>query len=105
MTMGLFGNSKQKSTTKNKKLTLDYHGVLKDMKKERVEQCQRNGASLSQMGMDLAHLERKARELYNSSVKYIKDGHSHDEAYDTIINEHASSDVDRLIVEKLFKSK
>lgn len=103
--MGLFSNNKSKSGPSNKKLTLDYHGVVKEMKKTRVEQCQRNGASLSQIGMDLAHLERKARELYNTSVKYVKDGQSYEEAYNNLMQIHAASDVDRLIVEKLFSAR
>lgn len=103
--MGFFGNNKAKAAVIKRKLTLDYHGVLKDLKKSRVEQCQRNGANLSQMGMDLAHIERKARDFYNSAVKYIKEGHTHEEAYDYLMTNSVSSDVDRLIAEKLFTSK
>lgn len=103
--MGLFGSKKPNTISIKRKLTLDYHGVLKDMKKSRVDQCQRNGASLSQMGMDLAHLERKAREFYNLAVKLIKDGESHEDVYNHLVVEVASSDVDRLIIEKLFSAK
>jgi len=103
--MGLFGNRKTNATIIKRKLTLDYHSILKELKKNRVEQCQRNGASLSQMGMDLAHLERKARDFYNMSVKLIKDGENHDDVYNHLISTQASSDVDRLIIEKLFSAK
>ncbi len=103
--MGLFGSSKSSNSSVKRKLTLDYQGVLREMKRNRVEQCQRNGASLSQMGMDLAHLERKAKELYNASVKLIKDGQSHENAYNEIMTSQASSDVDRLIIEKLFSAR
>jgi len=103
--VGLFSKTKKSTPTIRKKLTTDYHTILRDLKKKRVEDCQRNDVSLSQMGKDLAHIERKAREFFNESVKYIKSGNSHEDAYMYILENYASSDNDRMILDKLFVNK
>ncbi|BEP29539.1 hypothetical protein [Helicovermis profundi] len=103
--MGLFSKSKNKSTITNKRLTNNYNNVLRDLKKKRVEHCQRNDVKLSQMGMDLAHIEKKSKTLFNESVKYIKSGNSHEDAYMYVLENFTVSSNDKEILNKLYISK
>ncbi|MCK8059641.1 MULTISPECIES: hypothetical protein [unclassified Fusibacter] len=99
---GLFSKKEVKTVTNGRQLTKDYASALKELKRLRVEHCQANGMSLSDMGKDLAHIERRAKQFYSFTVSYLKSGHTHDEAYQEMLDHHISTDTDRLILEKLF---
>lgn len=102
--MGLFSSKKPKASG-GKVLTKNYAAVLKNLKKTRIDEKHRSNRSLNEIGKDLALIERKAREFYNFTARYVKEGHSQNDAYHKLLTNHASSDIDRSIIERLFIDK
>lgn len=101
-----FGKGKNdKTPASNRKINKDIEGIMTDLKKSRALECQNQGMSVSRMGQDLAYLDRKVKEYYNEAVKQLKTGKSQGEAYDFIIDNLTNSNIDRLIVEKIFSGK
>ena len=101
---GLFSKKDNKAVSGTRQLTKDYASVLKILKRDRVNYCQTNGMSLSEMGKDLAHIERKAKSYYSATIAHLKNGLTQDEAY----REHlstANTETDKMILEKLFIKK
>jgi predicted methyltransferase len=103
--LGLFSKKESKSTTGNRQLVKDYVSVLKDIKKQRAIHCQNRGMSLSDMGKDLAHIERKAKTYYNITVTYLREGKSVDDAYKELQAHHVGTETDRMILDRLLVDK
>lgn len=102
--MGLFSNKKPK-TNGSKVLTKNYAAVLKNLKKMHIDEKHRTTRSLNEIGKDLALIERKARNFYSFTARYVKKGHSQNDAYHELLTNHASSEIDRSIIERLFIDK
>jgi len=102
---GIFSKKESKSTSGNRQLVKDYVSVLKDIKKQRAIYCQNKGMTLSDMGKDLAHIERKAKTFYNLTVTYLREGKSVDDAYKELQAHHASTETDRMILDRLLVEK
>lgn len=105
MIFGFGKGKKQASPHSQRKINKDIEGIMIELKKKRAKECQNMGMSVSKMGKDLAYLDKKVKEFYNEAVKQLKQGKTHGEAFDYIMNNLATSDMDREIVDKIFSGK
>jgi len=104
--MGLFDSIKpKKETAKVRKLDKNIEGVVNDLKKNRADKCQSMGMSALQIGQDLRYIEKKANDLYAAAIAEIKLGSNTVQAYQSLLDNHAASEADRLIVERMFSGK
>lgn len=105
MIFGFNKSKKQNNDASNRKINKNIEGIMKDLKKKRVIECQNIGMSVSKMGKDLAFLDKKIKSLYNEAIKQLKSGKSHNEAYDHLKQNTASSNMEREIIDKIFSGK
>lgn len=106
---GLFGKKDDKKSsqgsTSGLQITKDWANVVKDIKKQRCIYCQNKGMSISEMGKDLAHIERKAKSFFNLAISGLREGKSADEVYRDLSTNHTTSEVDKQILDRLFIKK
>lgn len=103
---GLFAKKDAKASDKlQKQLVKDYSIVLQAIKKQRATVCQNKKVSLSEMGKDLAHIERKAKAIYGSAIDIMRKGQSADEAYKEIMTTQVKTELDQMILDSLLIDK
>ena len=106
--MGLFDFGKTKAPASSSsvaaKLDKDIEGVLKDLKQARVDKCQNMGLSMTKIGQDLAYIERKTREYFSLAVQDLKNGQTHGQAYQNLLDA-AITDMDHEILARIFSVK
>lgn len=101
-----FGKKKKETPKKSKiQLSKNIEGIMKDLKKERVLECQNLGMTINKMGQDLSFLDKKIRGIYNEAIKELKVRNSHEEVYEFLKESYASSDIDRNIIDRIFSIK
>lgn len=106
---GLFGKKDDKKGSQGSpgglQINRDWTSEVKEIKKQRCIFCQNKGMSISEMGKDLAHIERKAKMFFNTAITALKEGKTADEVYRDLAANHVSSEIDKQILERLFVKK
>lgn len=103
---GLFAKKESKTSDKTQKqLVKDYSIALQAIKKQRAIICQNKKVSLSDMGKDLAHIERKAKTIYGSAIDIMRKGQSADEAYKELAATQVKTELDQVILDSLLIDK
>ncbi len=103
---GLFTKKESAGATKaQKQLVKDYANALQAIKKQRAIVCQNKKVSLSEMGKDLAHIERKAKTIYSQAIDMMRKGKSAEEAYKELSASSVSTELDQTILDSLLVEK
>ncbi len=107
--LGLFGKKDVKKDAKvssgGLQITKDWASVIKEVKRQRAIYCQNKGMSISEMGKDLAHIERKSKMYFNFAIDALRAGKSAEEVYKDLATNHVGGEMDKQILEGLFVKK
>ena len=106
---GVFGSKDAKKDSKagsgSLSLTKNWASHIKEIKRQRAIYCQNKGMTISEMGKDLAHIERKSKMLFNFAVAALREGKNADDVFKDLNTNHVGSEVDKLILDGLFVKK